>query len=302
MGSDPANTIDPSGMTANLSRSLGDRRLEDHFMDPTAADIASNRSGAYASNGNEVGNIVAEHQEQDNITPAPSVSDAITAACNAFVEAVGNAIMADLGSQVAMQTDVVGNSDAGSGGADGNVAPNVDGDATGSGNLGGKTNGNTGPNKDMHLSQSGYGFLKSWEGFSSKMYDLNDGGKTIGYGYHIPPGQEDQYKNGITEEAASALMHSIMGTYENQVKKFITVGLTQNQFDALTIFTYNLAGGLRKATSLVDKVNSNADEQSMRSTWYRYSMPGNSTFHFGLLNRRIDEYEIWNCGDYRRDY
>jgi RHS repeat-associated protein len=158
------------------------------------------------------------------------------------------------------------------------------------------------PNKDMHLSEAGYGFLKAYEGFRPEMYNLNDGGYTIGYGYHIPIGDESKFANGITESGADVLLHSIMDKYENQVRNYIDVALTQNQFDALVSLAYNLRGGLSNASKLVDAINNQVGEEKMRNTWYLYSMPNRPDLHTGLLNRRKDEFEIWQNINYTRDY
>jgi GH24 family phage-related lysozyme (muramidase) len=93
-----------------------------------------------------------------------------------------------------------------------------------------------------------------------------------------------------------------MGKYESQVKNKIERPLSQREFDALTVFTYNMRGGLRNAQKLVKAVNDKANVDILQQTWYIYSNSINPSMHRGLLNRRMDEFEIIRYGDYRRTH
>ncbi len=110
------------------------------------------------------------------------------------------------------------------------------------------------PVEQMHLSEEGYSLLQNLEGFAPDLYSLNDGGYTIGFGFFIPYNEGYKWRKGVTLEQATELMQQKVPAYEDQVKKYVNVPLTQNEFDALTLLAYNL-GGFSKATSIINDIN-----------------------------------------------
>ena len=93
-----------------------------------------------------------------------------------------------------------------------------------------------------------------------------------------------------------------MTYFENRVKKKISVALSQQQYDALVIFDMNVRGGIFKSTSLRIAVNDQVNMNTMQKIWYMYSSPNDPTIHQGVLNRRMDEFQIWQSRNYTRDY
>ncbi len=158
------------------------------------------------------------------------------------------------------------------------------------------------PNYGMTLSEQGYDFLKAWESFRGELYDAGDGmgTRTIGYGYVVPKDQVADYKkNGITEARADQLLRQEMKQYQKQVIAQVRVKLTQNQFDALTILTYNL-GLLRKASTLVRSINKGMVDD-INTNWLSISQSNGRVLQ-GLINRRTDELQIWFNSNYTRDF
>jgi RHS repeat-associated protein len=116
----------------------------------------------------------------------------------------------------------------------------------------------------MRVSNAGINFLKKWEYFYGSLYndannpkdkyffDTNGRGKgncTIGYGYKVhdlPCNQyptEDRFKNGISEPRAEELLREqAYIKAEVWIRSYVTVKLTQTQYDALVSLYYNWGG------------------------------------------------------------
>jgi lysozyme len=89
----------------------------------------------------------------------------------------------------------------------------------------------------MTTSENGISFLKANEGFVSHAY-ADNGHQAIGYGHDIQPGES--FPPAITERDADTLLRKDLAErYEPAVNALIPA-CTQNQFDALVDFAYNL--------------------------------------------------------------
>ena len=154
------------------------------------------------------------------------------------------------------------------------------------------------PVMEMHFSDEGYSLLEKLEGFSPELYSLKDGGYTIGFGFFVPYGDDAKWAKGLTWEQAEKLIRQKMPTYEDQLKRFINVPLTQTEFDALTMLAYNL-GSFSRATSIVNDVNSQADFDKLQSDWNRFVHSKAPGVTKGLINRRKDELGVRNEANYQ---
>lgn len=91
-----------------------------------------------------------------------------------------------------------------------------------------------------HVSQAGVDLVASFEGFRSAPYRDAVGVWTIGYGHtagvgpNTPPWTQAQAKQALRSE--------LDGRYADAVRA-LHLPLTQNQFDALTSFVYNVGPG-----------------------------------------------------------
>ena len=121
-------------------------------------------------------------------------------------------------------------------------------------------------------SSAGVAFIKSHEGFVQ--YPMWDVGQwSIGYGSRCPNSpkvknyteesfaSQEEYesflgyvKNGITQQEATSLLQDfLINSFEpavNNVAKQYNVALSQNQFDALVEFSYNLGAGWTSGSRL----------------------------------------------------
>jgi GH24 family phage-related lysozyme (muramidase) len=154
------------------------------------------------------------------------------------------------------------------------------------------------PVAEMHLSDEGYTLLEKLEGFSPELYALGDGGFTIGFGFFVPYSESRKWSKGVTWEDAERLIREKVPAYEDQVKKYINVDLTQAEFDALTMMAYNL-GGFSKATSIVNDINGDEGFDKLQRDWMRFVHSKAPGVTKGLMNRRRDEMKVRGEWDYQ---
>ena len=93
--------------------------------------------------------------------------------------------------------------------------------------------------EDVNTSENGIELIKSFEGRRLVAYQDSVGVWTIGYG-HTKTAHE--YKL-IIKSTADRLLAEDLVEFEKYVEKYVTVSLTQNQFDALVSWTFNLGPG-----------------------------------------------------------
>ena len=103
----------------------------------------------------------------------------------------------------------------------------------------------------MEISAKGLDLIKKFEGLELESYLCPADVWTIGYG------STKGVKEGmsITEEEAEALLKKEAQEYCDYVKEHVSVTLTQNQFDALVSWTYNLGPRNLKNSTLLEVLN-----------------------------------------------
>jgi len=156
------------------------------------------------------------------------------------------------------------------------------------------------PVEVMHLSQEGYSLLEKLEGYAPALYNLGDGGYTIGFGFFVPYNESDKWSRGMTWEQAASMIQQKVPAYEAQVKEYVNVPLTQNEFDALTMLAYNL-GGFSKATSIINDINEQVEFEKLQSDWKRFVHSKAPNVSRGLMRRRKDEIEVRKSSNYQPD-
>lgn len=153
----------------------------------------------------------------------------------------------------------------------------------------------------MKCSEDGIAILKQLEGFSK--YPYADGNQyTVGYGSGCPSEDLERYKkNGITETEADALLREYLEKMEGSVNSFIdqnSLVMTQNRFDALILFTYNVGAGWLKETSdlrtAVIKGTTGNDFIYYMTRWCTVD----GEIQKGLIERRLAEADLYLNGNY----
>lgn len=138
--------------------------------------------------------------------------------------------------------------------------------------------------------------LKQLEGYSEVVYRNGGGRETIGYGHLVRAGEN--WSGGITREEADKLLQSDIRNAESAIDRLVSVPLTQDQRDALTIWTYNLGTTNLEKSTLLKRVNagrySDVPEQIMRWVHIKHKDTGVVEVSPGLVNRRTREVILWN--------
>lgn len=141
---------------------------------------------------------------------------------------------------------------------------------------------------DMEISDGGINLIAGFEGFSAVPYDDVGEYPTIGYGHKIRP---HETFTSITEDQGKDLLRQDVKFAESAVCQCVEVDLTQNQFDALVSFTYNLGGGTLLKSSLLVALN-NGSAQEAADKFLLYNHAGGEVVT-GLTKRRTAERELF---------
>lgn len=152
------------------------------------------------------------------------------------------------------------------------------------------------------LDQKGEKFLQDREGFSSKPYLCSAGVPTIGFGNtYYPNGKKVTMKDKpITRAYGVEIFKVIVQDYERDVNKLVTSNITQNMFNALLSFAYNvgtdididiIAEGLGDST-LLKKVNKNPLDKTIANEFAKWNKANGKVVN-GLISRRQLEAELY---------
>ena len=145
----------------------------------------------------------------------------------------------------------------------------------------------------MRISDAGIDFLHRWEGCFLKAYRDVKGVWTIGYG-HTSAAGNPRVTSGmvITQERADAIFKADLRKFEAYVDEWVKVPLTQNQYDALVSFVYNVGPGNFKGSTLLRKLNAK-DYSGAADEFLKWNKSG-GRFIQGLANRRAAERQLFS--------
>lgn len=153
--------------------------------------------------------------------------------------------------------------------------------------------GITGVLVSMRLNKKGLDLIKESEDISLTPY-LDIGGRpTIGWGHLIKEGESF---TAITEHEANLLLIDDVAHAESIVNQAVKVEITQNMFNALTSFVYNVGAGAFMESTLLRKLNAgDYDGAANEFTKWRYftNAQGDKVVSNGLFNRRAKEQRIF---------
>lgn len=150
--------------------------------------------------------------------------------------------------------------------------------------------------KIQTISPKGIELIQSFEGFSSKAYDDGVGVWTIGWG-------TIKYENGVrvkrgdsitVQRALELFMHDLTG-FEKAVRSLVKVPLTQNQYDALVSFTYNVGIGALQGSTALRKLNLSDYQGAANAllSWNKGRVNGRLVELKGLTRRRNAERDLF---------
>ncbi len=103
----------------------------------------------------------------------------------------------------------------------------------------------------QRVSKSGIELIKRFEGYRSSAARLADGGWTMGYG-HVKFAKEGAE---VTEKDAEALLVYDLIEVSSAISDLVFTPLTQNQFDALTSFAFNIGVKRFTGSSVLRRIN-----------------------------------------------
>lgn len=135
----------------------------------------------------------------------------------------------------------------------------------------------------MKTSMEGLALIKKFEGCELKAYQCSAGVWTIGYGHtkDVVEGME------ITQEQAEQMLVDELHEYESYINKYVTVALSQNQFDALVSWVYNLGPANLSASTMLKVLNS-GEYEDVPAQMKRWNKAGGKVLE-GLIRRREAE-------------
>lgn len=154
----------------------------------------------------------------------------------------------------------------------------------------------------MRLNEEGYKIIMEFEGLSLKPYLCTSSIPTIGFGNtYYPNGKKVTLKDKpITKEYAIEIFKFIADLFAKDVNSLLKTTVTQNQFNALVSFAYNLGSdidaddipeGLGDST-LLKKVNKNPNDLTILNEFLKW-VRSNGKISNGLVKRRKLEAKLY---------
>ncbi len=146
----------------------------------------------------------------------------------------------------------------------------------------------------MRLNQTGYDLIKGFEGLVLKPYLCSAKVPTIGYGNTF-------YENGvkvkmsdasITKQRAEELLKINADRFASKVANLLKQNVTQNQFNALVSFAYNVGSGALASSTLLKLININPNDGNIAKEFLRWNKV-NKIPNNGLTKRRIKESALY---------
>lgn len=139
----------------------------------------------------------------------------------------------------------------------------------------------------MKTSKTGIDLIKELEGLRTEAYQCSAGVWTIGYGHtnNVRKGQK------INELCAETYLTIDVQKCEYAINTSVKVPLTQNQFDSLVSFIFNVGVSAFKKSTLLKKLN-NSDYIGASDEFGKW-IYANKKISNGLKNRRNKEKELF---------
>lgn len=140
----------------------------------------------------------------------------------------------------------------------------------------------------MNISENGLTLIKNFEGCRLKAYKCPAGVWTIGYGH---TGKDVKEYTIITQEQAEHYLHNDVIIHSANVSRLVKRPLTQNQFDALVSFEYNVGYGNFASSTMLKLINQNKFPEASQQ-FDRWVFANKKKLE-GLVKRRQAEKELF---------
>lgn len=148
--------------------------------------------------------------------------------------------------------------------------------------------------KITKIGTKGLELIKSFEGLRLKPYLCPAKIPTIGYGNTFyEDGKKVTMKDPeITEQRATELLQDSLKGFEKYVDSYCRDDISQNQFDALVSFCYNLGPANLKSSTLLKKANVNPNDETIRDEFMKWTRSSGKILK-GLTKRRQAESDLY---------
>src|ERR1700734_3219832 len=162
------------------------------------------------------------------------------------------------------------------------------------------------PASGCFFSEAGMELLEKAESLSLQPYDDQTGkptavwvpGATIGYGHLITQNEWSTYENGFQQADADSLLKHDLAPCVAAVRSAITATVTQNEFDAMVMLTFNIGVSAFTTSSvckLINNPNAASPYPSLEAAWKAWDRSQGKVMA-GLDNRRHCEWDVYANG------
>ena len=144
------------------------------------------------------------------------------------------------------------------------------------------------PGTPVAISADGLEFIKQAEGCRLAAYLDSVGVPTVGYGHTL----DVHGGMRITQQEADDFLREDLRSVYACIRAYVTVPLSQGQFDALCSFIFNLGCGAFRKSTLLRMLNA-GDYEGAEGQFGRWVHAGDSILA-GLVKRRAGEAEMFS--------
>jgi lysozyme len=141
---------------------------------------------------------------------------------------------------------------------------------------------------NLSYGKNGLALTQQFEGMRLSAYQDQVGVWTIGFGH---TGPDVHAGLTITQDQATVLLMKDVASASASVNNLVKVPLTQNQFDALVDFVFNLGQGKFAGSTLLRGLNA-GDFSGAAAEFVKWDHAGGQVVP-GLLRRRLAEAQLF---------
>lgn len=117
---------------------------------------------------------------------------------------------------------------------------------------------------------------------------------SIGYGTQFyEDGTRVKAGDVVSLEKAESMFNAAVNSAANAVSRGLTVSVNQNQFDALTSFSYNIGETRFLTSQILKNVNAKVSNDTLGAIWKSSFVTSSGTYLQGLADRRLREFTLY---------